>query len=44
MTVDTFKEMVQLVDVATHYQSHYAEELTYTCLLYTSWILQTAKD
>ena len=30
MTVDTFKEMVQLVDVATHYQSHYAEELTYT--------------
>ena len=30
MTVDTFKEMVQLVDVATHYQRHYAEELTYT--------------
>ena len=30
MTVDTFKEMVQLGDVATHYQSHYAEELTYT--------------
>ena len=30
MTVDTFKEMVQLVDVATHYQSYYAEELTYT--------------
>jgi parvulin-like peptidyl-prolyl isomerase len=30
MTVDTFKEMVQLVDVATHYQSHYAEELSYT--------------
>ena len=30
MTVATFKEMVQLVDVATHYQSHHAEELTYT--------------
>ena len=30
MTVDTFKEMVKLVDVANHYQSHYSEELSYT--------------
>ena len=30
MTVDTFKDMVRLTDVASHYQSHYSEELSYT--------------
>lgn len=30
MTVGTFKEMVKLTDIASHYQSHYAEELSYT--------------
>lgn len=30
MTVDTFKDMVRLTDIASHYASHYSEELTYT--------------
>ena len=30
MTVGTFKEMVKLTDIASHYQSHYSEELSYT--------------
>ncbi len=30
MTVATFKEMTALSDVASHYASHYSEELTYT--------------
>lgn len=30
MTVDTFKEMVKLDDMASHYMSHYQEELTYS--------------
>ena len=30
MTINTFKDMVRLTDIASHYQSHYAESLTYT--------------
>ena len=30
MTVSTFKDMIRLVDVASHYASEYSEELSYT--------------
>ena len=30
MTVSTFKDMIRLVDIASHYESEYSEELSYT--------------